>query len=587
MGIKKALLTAVIAVCAILLNGCAGMISETMETLVSPNESYKKADRSGDYSVQDSDALYRREDDHVLTLYMTVGRGNDKDGTNYTWEQVNARPLSYYETWGIEPYMCEAVVQFGDELGPVAGEFGYGELTPNATVRLRGAGASEQQQKSYRIDIKQNKGEWENQQAIILNKHAADPTKLRNRLAYALMADIPTMFSARTWYVHLYVKDKTQPGDNLFHDYGLYTAVEQINSRYLRNRGLESSGSLYKAVDFDWRQHADVLRAATNANFDQKAFEQVLEIKGSVDHAKLIELLRVVNDESVPISQTVETYFDEDNLYYWMAFHMLMGNRSAANSNYYLYSPQVQNKWYFLSWDNDAMLNDAYERLRDSTYDPSWNHGIFMFSQVKLFERILKDEECRAGFDNAVEDLMDSHLTRETLEEKIRTFQSMSRELVYSLPDSAYQRVAIDEYERLVAGMVAEIDQNYDAYQSSLDEPWPFHILKPSAVEGGLTLQWEPSYVYPSGTPVYSVELARSPDFSQCIVKETAYAGTAYNQPALPAGQYFLRVRAKYGENWQDACEYYITENAGTVYSTMCFYVLEDGSVEVLQYVEE
>lgn len=586
MNIKKALLAAMIVACAVLLSGCASMISEQVATLISPNESYEKASRSDDYRVTDNSALYARAEDRVLTLYLTAGLGNEKEGTNHTWTEVNAQPLSYYAELGIEPYACEAVVQLGDEVGPLAGEFGYGELTPNATVRLRGAGSSEQPQKSYRIDIKQGKGEWENQKVIVLNKHVADPTRLRNRLAYALMADIPTMFSARTWYVHLYVKDKTQPGDNLFHDYGLYSAVEQINGRYLKNRGLDSSGALYKTVNFDWLPH-DAIRAETDPGFNLQAFEQYLEIKGSVDHTGLLTLISAVNNEAIPISQTVRTYFNNDNLYYWMAFHMLMGDRLAATSNTYLYSPQVQDKWYFLSWDNDGILNDAYEKLKDEAYDPSWNHGIFMYAEPKLFERILKDEQCRAALDVAVEDLMASHLTRQNIEEKAEALRAMSSDLVYSLPDSAYQRVSRTNYDKLIVGMADEVNANYEAYKRSLNEPWPFSILEPEAAGGWVTLRWEPSYVYPGAEPVYSVELARSPDFEQCLVSESAYSGTAYSAGALSAGQYFVRVRAGNGDAWQDAKQYYLTEQGGTITSTMCFYVLDDGSVEVLRYVEE
>ena len=53
-------------------------------------------------------------------------------------------------------------------------------------------------------------GEWRGQRTIALNKHVSDVFRFRNKLAYDLMKDIPQMMSARTQFVHLYVKDTTE-----------------------------------------------------------------------------------------------------------------------------------------------------------------------------------------------------------------------------------------------------------------------------------------------------------------------------------------------------------------------------------------
>ncbi len=571
------------------LTGCTDPIGEGIATLLRPDETYEKSSHADLYDVKDDKEIYADlADDGVITMYLTVGQGAASDGTDHTWTEVNAHPLSYYESLGVEPYKCEALLQVGDEIGPLSGQFGYGELTANATVRLRGAGASEQAQKSYRIDIKTGKGSWEDQKVVVLNKHAADPTKFRNKLAYDLMAEIPTMFSARTWFVHLYVKDRTEGKDGQFEDYGLYTAVEQINKRYLKNRGLDSGGSLYKAGTFDWRPHEDALTLATSADYDQAAFEALLEVKGDVDHSKLLSLLSAVDDESQDIWTVVRRYFDEDNLFYWMAFHILMGNRDVEQSNYYLYSPQGTEKWYILSWDNDGILPEAYARLRDADYDPSWNHGIFTLVSARLYERMLKDERCRAALDEAVENVLGGWLTDDELNERTERYAELIKDLVYDMPDEMYQRVSSANYDRLVRAIPDEIESNYEAYKASLNEPWPFHILAPEVQGKKLTLQWEPSYLYPGDAPVYSVELSRDPNFTDKLVDVDSQTETSLETELLPEGQYFLRVRAGDGQgSWQDAYEYYLTETDRTIHSTLCFYVLADGSVQANEYIEE
>lgn len=570
----------------LLLAGCS-LDSEGSQDLISPDETYETTgNSSGDYEIRDKASLYEDQSSEVVTMYLTVGMGNEADGTNHTWTEMNSYSLDYYEENGLEPYKCEAVLQVGDEQGPVEGEFGYEDRNPNATVELRGSGASQQQQKSYRIQIKQGEGDWEDQKVISLNKHQADPVRFKNRLAYSLMQQIPDMLSCRTTYVHLYVKDKSEGENGLFRDYGLYTQVEQINGRYLRNRGLDNNGQLYQAADFDWGLHPNSIKLATSADFDLNDFEEYLEVKGNEDHQKLLDMLEAVNDEDRPIQDVVEQYFDKGNLYNWMAFHMLLGNKEVMEGNYYLYSPQGVERWYFISWDNDAILEEGYERMRDSSYSRSWNKGFFSYIHGVLFQRIFRDETCRNEFDQVVRELREGVLSDENVREQIQQYAELTREYVYSLPDRNHARVTEENYDLLVGSMTDEIEENFQAYQESLNGPWPFHILSPETQGDTTVLSWEPAYTYQDEEPSYTVELARDYTFSECIA-DTTVTDTQAVTGILPEGQYFLRIQASAGGTVQDAYEYYLTEAGTTVYSTMCFYVHEDGSIEPVSYQED
>lgn len=567
------------------LSGCVPS-EENEEYLVSEDETYEAEDPEN-YRVRDNKALYEDGDD-VITMYLTVGQGNQEDGTDHTWTEVNSYPLDYYKENGTEPYKCEAVLQIGDDTGPVQGEFGYGDRTANATVQLRGEGASSQQQKSYRIKIKDGKGNWEGQKTISLNKHLADPVRFKNRLAYSLMEEIPQMMGARTQFVHLYVKDKTEGDRGLFQDYGLYTQVEQVNRTYLKNRNLDSEGQLYQAgKNFDWERHEDSIKLATDQDYDSERFEEYLEIDGSEEHDKVIALLDAVNDTENSIEDVVAQYFDRENLYYWMGFHILMGNKDVLKGNYYLYSPRGVDKWYFISWDNDSILKEGYEFLRDNTYDRSWNYGIFTYVDTVLFQRILQNKSCRSALDEAVKDLKDHYLTKERVISRIQEYSAVVEKYLYTLPDQTFARVTQADYQFLADSMAEEIEANYEEYQKSMQSVWPFHILSPSNENGIITLNWEEGYFPENGTVTYSVELSEDYSFQDFLVK-TRTEEKHYEAGALPAGQYFLRIRAE-GENGlsQDAYEYYQTESGSVSYSTLCFYIQEDGSVNVLEYSED
>ncbi len=581
----------VVLLCWLLLYGCAGaeLSEEAPGNLIDEDETWEK-NKGSTAALRDSAARYEGENEPpVITFYLTVGRGNAAEGTDHTWAEVNDFPMEYYEQKGIAPYQCEAVLQVGDEAGPLPDGFGYGQRAANATVRLRGSGASRQPQKSYRIAIKQGKGRFEDQKVVVLNKHSSDPLRFKNRLAYGLMQQIPGLFSARTRFVHLYVKDKTEGENGLFEDYGLYTQVEQPNKAYLKAHGLDKDGQLYQADRFDWGRHPDALRLATDPGFSRQEFEQYLEIKGSDDHSKLLSLLDAVNDRAKPIVQVVDTYFDRDNLYSWLAFQILTGNRDAAYGGYYLYSPQLLDKWYLISWDNDGMLSDSYQKLRDPAWTSSWNHGIFSFTGSVLFRRMLQDESCRAALDEKVEMLFQESLSSQVLSGLARNYAGLAKPYVYKLPDRIYGRVNMEDYDDLVLQLPAEVEMHYQEYRDSLLEPWPFHILAPEPAEGGVLLRWEDAYLHETRETVsYTVELAKSYAFDDCILKKTDAADTQMLSGPLLPGQYFLRVRASVPSGAsQDACEVYYAESGAAVCSTICFYVMEDGSIELSEFDTE
>lgn len=569
-----ALLAAIIS--AFTLFGC----ELSSEYLISADEDWSKSEALD--SQSDNAGLYSEENDSVIAVYLTVGKGNSSEKTDHTWNQVNSYPLEYYSSKGIEPYSCEAVVQIGDEAGPVKGEFGYGERSPNATVRIRGESASKKPQKSYRITIKDGKGSLDGQKSIILNKHSSDPLRIKNRLGAKLMQNIPGTISVRTKFVHLYVKDKTEGEDGLFEDYGLYTQTEQINKTYLKNHGLDKDGQLYKAEDFDWSL-SPALIPVTDPQFSLTEFEKLLEVKGNQDNSKLISLIKAVNNPDIAIEETVNRYFDSSNLYNWLAFRLLTGSRESAYTDYYLYSSQMSDKWYFISANNDGILNDSYERLKDPEYTAA-GKGIFAFSQNRLFSRILRSKDCRAELDKAVESLINGCLSKESVEKTAEEYAGMVKPYVYSLPDRIYARVTEDDYDMLADRLSDEVMEHYNEYKESLGEPWPFHINPPQSAQDGLLISWEESFIYDSSEVRYTIELAKNADFSEQVLKMSDIADTSVSAPKLSPGQYFIRVRANAAGAEQYAYEKYYTELNGTAYGTVCFYVNGDGGIEVSEF---
>lgn len=536
--------------------------------------------------LRDNPELYTVYDDSgVVTMYLTVSRGNDSENTNHSWAEINHYSAYDYEAMGVPRYQVAALLQVGDENGPVAGEVGYADSVPNATVQVRGQSSSENAQKNYKIKLKKNKGSWRGQRTIALNKHMSEGLRFRNKMAYDLIKGIDQMMGLRTQFVHLYVKDLTDSENGVFEDYGLYTQVEQLNKTALKVHGLDSTGQLYKVNFFEFYRYEDSIKLTTDPTFDQAKFDAYLETKGSSDHSKLIEMLEKLNDESQPMEKLLETYFDVENIAYWMAFQLLTGNTDTQSRNVYLYSPQNSSTWYLLDWDNDGMLLRTENQLLDRSMGESWEWGISNYWGNVLFRRCLQTASYREALDTAVRELHD-YLNADRIEEMTAHYRTITEQYIWQMPDVEHLPLTRTQYNTVAQALPEEIEENYQQYPEGYHYPMPFYIGLPSLQNGVLQLSWDPSYDFNAEDISYTVELARDYQFRQVLYRQEHVVLPVAQAEAPGAGQYFIRVRATNTSGYtQDAFDYYVIDT-GKVYGVKCFYIQPDGTVVEDTYEE-
>lgn len=536
---------------------------------------------------EDNDLLYANDDDtSVITMYLTVTKGTSSENTNHTWKEVNSYSVYDYEEMGVERYAVNGLLQVGDENGPVEGELGYGKYTPNAVVTIRGQSSSRASQKNYKIKLNENVGTWNDQQTINLNKHVYEGVRFRNKLAYDLLEELPGMMALQTQFVHLYVKDETEGANAEFVDYGLYTQVEQPNKSFLERHGLDKNGHLYKINEFEFYRYEDIIKLKSEIGYDAAAFEERIEIKGDDDHSKLINMLEDLNDYSNSIDEVLTEWFDVDNLASWMAFHIMLGNTDTQSRNTLLYSPQNENRWYFISWDNDGSLSRT-EDLVQGKDELAWMYGVSNYWGNVLAQRALKSTSFRAVLEEKVE-LFRSILTEEKMQKMIDAYAEVVKPYVYSGADLFYAPLTETEYDTVCAGMVKEIEENYQLYKQSLEQPMPFYIGDPELVEDGISFNWDISYDFDNENVFYSFELADNFAFKNPIVSETEIFVPGYvYEGELEPGQYFVRIKSK-NESGQEqlAFDSYVSNDGVDVYSTRSFYVMPDGRIEVWVYEE-
>ena len=551
MNKKVGIICGIILLCA-LLSGCEQGGEERAAT---PGEA--QTERTAVYKaplqdvnslpLKDDSALYEAYDPlDVVCFYVTVRKGNHADGTDHTLEEVNAYKNLQGMT-GVEKIKAEAIFQVGDETGPMPGEVGYGALSPNATINVRGRTSTGYPQKSYRISLMDTAGLWRGQRAIAINKHPSDPTRLRNMVYFRLLQDVPGLTSLRTQYVHLYVKDETDTdAPDAFVDYGLYTQVELPNGRFLRNHGLSRDGDLYKANMCELYRYPDKIKLATDPTYDLAAFSEVLEPKTGDDHRKLIEMLEAVNDFERPIEEVVEKHFDLDNLTSYMAFNMLMANPDSNAQNYLLYSPVNSDTWYYICWDGDGALAYYEDELLESTWTEAvWTRGVSDYWGVVLFNRMLRVESYRDALYEKVE-LLHGQITPARIDALIADCRTVTDQYTTRMPDAVHMRIPADKLELIYANMAADTDLAYTYILESFEKPMPFYLGDPKSQGNKLSLCWDPAYDFDGEFIRYDVQVATDWTFEKgTIVTESLGQLACEAIFELPEpGDYFWRAVA-------------------------------------------
>ena len=217
---------------------------------------------------------------------------------------------------------------------------------------------------------------------INLNNNISDPSLLRESLSYTLFreAGIPC---SRVGYARVSL---TVPGQFDRQPHGLYTLVEQVDKRFLKDRYGSSKGLLMKPSTFgsfrylgeDWAEYEIGFVPKTSATEAQK--------KHVIEFAKLIH-----KDGDQAFEERLETYLDVDQFLRFLAVNALLSNLDSflgGTQNHYIYLEPDSNKFQFLPWDMDHSFGAfPLQGTPDSRRDLSIDHPAGM--EHTLIERVL------------------------------------------------------------------------------------------------------------------------------------------------------------------------------------------------------
>lgn len=117
---KRNRLISAVCVLSLALSLCAGGCSEKKEEATSgiktETQTVKKAEKEDINSVhlRDKDTLYADDDEtSVVTMYLTVSRGNASENTDHSWSEINSYSVEDYENMGVDRYQVAGFYKSG------------------------------------------------------------------------------------------------------------------------------------------------------------------------------------------------------------------------------------------------------------------------------------------------------------------------------------------------------------------------------------------------------------------------------------------------------------------------------------------
>jgi len=468
----------------------------------------------------DKDAWYANEVDHVMRMDVTFDDPNEYLCRPYNNLSANKRPCTFNDiNHDINPnddYEPKLHVRMQAE--GFDAESGY-----NASFKLKGNFSRTNAQKSYALKLDSKEHLFLGQRYIHLNKSESDRSRLRNRVAYSLLRQIPHIVSLQLNYIHLFVNGK---------DYGLFNQPEVPRKEYLKNRGWDEEDCLYNANNFQfvYDPYFFELDKDGKPKYPER-FNSSLEIKSGSNHTKLIEMLKAVNSDQ-DIDKVISKYFDRDNLMTWLAVNLLLNNKDTSFHNFYLYHPRFSDKFYFIPWDYDG----AWETTE---YMSKWEYGISTWWAMPLMRKFFLKKKNRDDLYALAEKLRQTYLSYNNIKAIVDKylpwvlpFQSVNPDAMHNSPESC-----IEAATRLYS----QIDYNMALYKSVIGHPMPFEE-DATYKDGVLVLQWDPS-IDLEGDPIYySVEFSKG-DPRNIIYENPYVKQTKLQIPiSLDPGVYYLKV---------------------------------------------
>ncbi len=252
-------------------------------------------------------------------------------------------PLSEYRVYCEPGQLAMMFANFEEEIEiPATLEF-QGQTWTKIRMRIRGDGTRKVPKKSLRFTFP-DKRFADGREVLNLNSDYLDLSYIRNFVSSRLMRESgQPCFDAE--YGRLFINDEL---------YGVYIKLERIDEDFLRRRGMDPEGNLYKAA----------LDGSSLSPSDNLAIHWEKKTNSNESWDDLRTFIRDINTVSdSDYLQFTKTRLDYDKMVNVLAMNMLLSNGSTYFHNYYMYHDvKGSGRWTMIPWDMDVTLGSHFSK---------------------------------------------------------------------------------------------------------------------------------------------------------------------------------------------------------------------------------
>ena len=274
---------------------------------------------------------------------------------------------------------------------------------------------------SFKIDFNEYDDELEFHGLTKINLNNA--SLIREPLSYELFREAG-IYCSQVGYAKVSL---TIPGKIDRRPHGLYTIIEQVDKRFLKDRYSSAKGLLMKPSTFgafryfgeEWDEYQIGFVPKTKPTEEQKQ--------------RVIEFSRLIHkSEDDAFEEKVEEYLDVDQFLRFIAVNVLLTNLDSflgGSQNYYIYLDPASNKFHFFPWDMDSSFgvaewNRTPEMCREMSIDHPGGKG------HTIIERVLNIPRHRQTYHDYLDTYLNTIFDEEKMYQQIERVGAFVRPLV-------------------------------------------------------------------------------------------------------------------------------------------------------------
>lgn len=334
-----------------------------------------------------------------------------------------------------------------------------GRSVPSVGIKTKGNSSFNNQssKKSFKIDLNEYVAgqDFDGIKKFNLNNGFKDPTLLREKICLDFLnnhgIDAPRCTFARVYLNGVY--------------WGLYSLVEEVNSKFLKQHYPDNDGNLYKgdpSGDMKW------YGSSPSLYYSHYSLESDTN---NTSWADLLDFINTVNNTpSANFYDSLEMHFDSwEFLYYTAAMNMFANLDSYIGSghNYFIYKDSTYFKFRWIAWDvNEAFGN--FNMMMNLNQIQALNYDYVNNPTNKpLTANMFSDATYHAMYISAYCDLMQD-FSNAAMDGYIDSLANMIRADVYADTLKSYTNQQFEDNQTMAVGQTPGLKSFISARRSSL-----------------------------------------------------------------------------------------------------------------------